>query len=88
MKDIFSIENWWRWVIVIALVVGAFFFLRHLAKQLFGKPKLNEAGLDENEIYHNVSTKAGDKRIDVASMDSGTNPSTTASIVIDAAVML
>ena len=87
MENIFSIENWWRWLIVVALLVGAFFLLRSLAIQLFGKPKLNDTELDENENYHNVSTASGYKRGDIANIDSGMNTSTAANVAIDAAIL-
>ena len=84
---IFSMENWWRWLIIITIIVGAIFLLKSLAKQLFGKSTLNDAKFDEKESYHNASIPSGDKRNDVASIDSGTNSAIAASVAIDAVML-
>jgi hypothetical protein len=85
---IFSIENWWRLLIIITLIVGAFVFFRSLAKQLFGKSQPNDVESNECTGHHSIPSTSRNKRTDIASIDSGTNISTAASIVIDAATML
>ena len=88
---IFSMDNWWRWLIIFIIIIAAGCFFRVLAKSLFAKTKADNHGGDAE-----IRSSLGDvpfaeykrNHTDIASMDSSTNTSTIASIVIDAAANL
>jgi len=87
--SIFSMENWWRWLIMFIIIVAACYFFSLLAKSLFAKPKGDDQEGDANtrrsfdDVYPTVYKR---NHTDIASMDSGTNTSAAASVAIDAAI--